>query len=90
MDFRQASDRLMEAGVTLPEIAEALGAAYTTVRAWRLDPGSASFRAPPPGWEPKLARLARKRASTLQQLADQLERRAEGAAGKRARTAGGA
>lgn len=74
MDFKKATDRAMEGGVGLPEIAEAVGVAYTTVRAFRLAKGSSSRRPPPDGWERALARLVRKRARDLEQLAKELER----------------
>jgi hypothetical protein len=74
MKFKTATDELLEKGVTLPEIAEALGAAYTTVRAWRLDPASPSYRTPPDDWAPSLAKLVRTRHKELGKLAEQLER----------------
>lgn len=74
MGFQEATDALMAEGVTLEEIAETLGVAYTTVRAYRLDPRSASYRKPPKGWGPPLARLARSQSGRLANLADQLER----------------
>jgi hypothetical protein len=73
MDFRAATAALMAEGVTLEEIAQALGVAYTTARAYRLEPSSTSFRAPPDGWEPALAKLAKTRGRALAKLAKQLE-----------------
>lgn len=73
MDFNQATDRMMARGVTLQEMADALGVAHTTMRAFRLDPGSDSYRRPPPDWQPKLAELARRRGSELEGLAEELE-----------------
>ncbi len=63
----------MELGVSLEEIGDALGIAYTTVRATRLDPDSANYRRPPEEWRPKLAALARERGGELQGLAEELE-----------------
>ena len=77
MDFGEATDRLMSAGVTLKEIGDALGAAHTTVRAFRLDPATASYRRPPDGWPAKLAALAAGRGGQLQELAAELEGAAE-------------
>ncbi len=74
MNFKSATDELLGSGVTLPEIAIALGVAYTTVRAFRLDPGSSSYRTPPEGWRARLARLARQRADDLVRLAEEIER----------------
>jgi hypothetical protein len=76
MDFKTATDELMAKGVSLPEIAEAFGAAYTTVRAWRLDPSSASYRRPPEDWAPRLAQLARERGGEFVALSRNLERAA--------------
>ncbi len=74
MDFVGATDALMAAGVTLPEIAAALDVRYSTVRAWRLPGSSPSYRRPPTGWGPKLAALASSRGRALQELAAELER----------------
>ncbi len=76
MDFVRATDALMAAGVTLPEIAAALGVEYATVRAYRLPATSPSQRRVPAGWAPKLAALAAARGGKLQDLAAQLERAA--------------
>jgi hypothetical protein len=73
MEFSSATDRLMAAGVSLQEIGEALGIAYTTVRAQRLDPASASYRRPPEDWRPRLAKLAQGRGLELVALAEELE-----------------
>lgn len=73
MEFGAATDRMMAAGVTLQEMAKALRVAHTTMRAFRLDPGSDSYRRPPDGWKPKLAEFARRRGRALQHLANVLE-----------------
>lgn len=72
MTFSEATDRLMAAGVTLQEIAEALGVAHQTARVMRLDPSSDSHRRPPEDWRPRLARLANERGAALQDLAEDL------------------
>jgi len=72
MDFKEATDALMEAGVTLAEVAEALGVVHGTVRQARLDPSASSYRKPPPGWRPRLADLARERGGRLLGLADKI------------------
>ncbi|MGH7573663.1 MAG: hypothetical protein ACREM1_00820 [Longimicrobiales bacterium] len=74
MDFVQATDRLMAAGITLQEMAEALGVAHNTVRVARLDPASPSYRRPPAEWRRVLSRLAWGRGGDLMKIADQLER----------------
>ena len=75
MDFQEATDKLMARGASLAEIADALGIAYTTVRAARLDPDSSSYRPPPGDWAPKLAAFARDRGGELQALAQELGER---------------
>lgn len=74
MDFVQATDQLMAAGITLQEMAEALGVAHNTVRVARLDPASSSYRRPPAEWRAVLARLARRRGGDLLKLADKIEK----------------
>jgi hypothetical protein len=74
MDFRAATDRLMERGVPARKVAEALGLRPNTVRAMRLAAESEHRRSPPDGWEPVLARLARERGGELLELAEELER----------------
>jgi len=74
MDFIGATDALMAAGVTLPEIAEALGVQYSTVRAWRLPVSSPSYRRPPTEWRVQLAALAATRGGDLRALAMEIKR----------------
>ncbi|MEZ4414631.1 MAG: hypothetical protein R3E10_02680 [Gemmatimonadota bacterium] len=62
MDFKQATDILLEYGVTLPEIAEALGIAAQTARQARLDPSTEGFRRPPAEWREALAVLAEEKS----------------------------
>lgn len=73
VDFIQATDRLLDRGVSLADIAEGMGLSYATVRAFRLDPESESHRRPPDDWRPKLAKLARGRGEELVELAEELE-----------------
>lgn len=74
MDFVAATDRLMALGVTLEEVAHALGGEqkYGSVKAARLDPDSPNYRRPPEDWRPKLARLAWKRGRELAALGGKL------------------
>ena len=73
MDFQEATDKLMAHGAPLGDIAEALGIAYTTIRAARLSPRSLSYRPPPDGWKPKLVAFAREKGGELVKLAEELE-----------------
>jgi|GEM_PF-3321492 len=68
MDFKEATDRLLAAGVDLREIAEAVGLGHQYVRAMRLAPGAKSARPSPPPekWGPPLVALARARIEALQ------------------------
>jgi orotate phosphoribosyltransferase-like protein len=71
MDFKKATDELM-AGMTRGQIADALGVSEATVRQARLDDAAKAHRNPPEGWEVKVAKLARERASRLTRLAERL------------------
>ncbi len=69
MTFTEATDALMERGITLPEVASVLGVAHATVRAYRLDPHSPNRRTPAPGWEARLADMAEARGKALHEVA---------------------
>lgn len=68
MTFKEATDRLLAAGVDLREIADALGVGHQYVRAMRAERGAKVWRAPPPPekWRPALAALARARIEALE------------------------
>jgi len=72
VDFKTATDRVSGC-ISHAEIAEAAGVSIQSIRQARLDPGTASYRSPPPGWQVILARLARNRGSELNEFADELE-----------------
>lgn len=78
MTFNEATDALLADGVSLNEIADALGVSYATAKQARLAPDNAAHRRPPVGWEPKLIQLARDRRRSLGEslggFADQLSR----------------
>lgn len=73
MDFKEATDRATGSCITLADIGEACGVTHHAVRRARLEGTASSFRQPPEGWERCLARLARKRAAELTNLANDLE-----------------
>lgn len=73
MQFKGATDRLLEAGVTLPELAEEIGCSAGLLRQARLDPDASSYRSPPDGWREAAARVARRRGGDLCELAEDLE-----------------
>lgn len=73
MDFKEATTRLGELGLTHEEIGDALGLAAATIRAARLNPDSPSYRRPPEDWRPKLQELARGRGGSFEELAEELE-----------------
>ena len=70
-DFVSATDVLfLRTGPQ--QLAIEIGCAATSIRQARLVVGTKGHRAPPPGWEAVVARLARQKAAELQRLADQL------------------
>jgi len=77
VDYRESTDALMAAGVTVAEIAEALGVQHATARAYRMDPKAAGYRRPPAGWEDGLAALAHDRGQELQELAERIRGQGE-------------
>ena len=72
MNFKEATDLLMETGFTADEIGEGLALAAQTVRAMRLDPSSDSHRAPAADWRQELAKLARRRGQKLEGFSKKL------------------
>jgi len=75
MDFREATDRVTSACITLADIAAAAGVSDNAIRRARLNPRSGdSYRSPPEGWQAAIARLARQRAKELEALARRLEK----------------
>lgn len=75
MQFKAATDRAMELGVRVREIAEALDVSDGSIKAARLPKDSPSYRDPPSGWAAGLRRLCRGRSEALDQLAEELEAR---------------
>jgi hypothetical protein len=77
MDFKVATD-ILSRRITADEIADAAGVSISSIARARLDPTSSAYRSPPEDWETVLARLARGRSDDLKQLAEQLDRQAQG------------
>lgn len=73
VDFKTATDRLLEAGITLGELADKIGVSRDLVTRARMDPTSEHHRSPPDGWREAARRLAEKRGGELCELADDLE-----------------
>lgn len=73
MDFREATDLLSNACITLQDIADAAGVSPNAIRRARLGGGSEHARKPPADWEYVLAQLARNRANALLKIAKRLE-----------------
>lgn len=71
MNFKQATDALI-AGVTLEDLAEAIGVSVQAVRQARSAEGTTSYRTPPQGWEAAVAMLASRRAEKLEKLSNKL------------------
>lgn len=70
VDFKEATDQLLELGVTLGELAEEMGGSEWTIRQARLDPDSDSYRSPPSDWQLAISRLCSRRAQELAKLAE--------------------
>lgn len=73
MDFKDASGRLMDLGVSLREMAEHMGVSRSALNQARLDPKATGYRTPPDNWRTKLAELARARGGELVGVADEIE-----------------
>lgn len=73
MDFKTVTDRLLEAGCRVDEIAKELGVSAALLYQARLDPKASGYRSPPEGWEAAAARVARRRGGQLCELATELE-----------------
>lgn len=71
MDFKSATDELL-VGVTLQDVAVALGVSVQSVRQARVAEGAAGRRPPPQGWAGAVARLAKARAKRLGRLAERM------------------
>jgi len=74
MTFLEATKELLARAVSLDDIANEAGVELLAIRRARLDPSNASYENPPLNWQQAMARLARKRARSLEALADQMER----------------
>ena len=72
MDFRKATDELC-ASITHDKFAKELKSSVAAIRQARLGSTAKAHRNPPEGWERVAARLAKKRARELLQLAARLE-----------------
>lgn len=69
MDFKEATDVLTDC-ISLSDVAEAAGVALNSVARARME--GPNSRPPPEGWEAVVARLARRRAGDLEELARDL------------------
>ncbi len=74
MTFLEATQELMARAISLDDVAHEVGVDILAIRRARLDPSNASYEKPPLNWQEAMARLARKRARSLEALADQWER----------------
>lgn len=75
MDFREATDELSRAGISLREQARALGLSYQTLAQMRMDREASGYRSPPDPqvWRPALRSLVLDRSVRLAGLADALD-----------------
>ncbi len=74
MDFKEATDRLIELDVPLRDLAGELGVSHALLIAARLDPENPNSRRPPDGWREAVKRIAERRKGELGALAEELER----------------
>ena len=74
MAFLEVTDDLLQLGVSLREISQALGCSYASVRQARLPRDHSGHRSPPPGWRLRLAAWLRARAGELEAVAAELEK----------------
>lgn len=70
--FRDVTDQLT-AAVTLADLANEIRVSHGLMRQARLATSASSYRSPPAGWEQAVATLARRRASQLLSLADEID-----------------
>ena len=73
LTFKEATDLLIQR-LTVADVAKACGSHVNSVERARLDPKTRSYREPPTGWIPAVARLARHRGMQLISLAERLEK----------------
>lgn len=71
MDFKEATDRLLER-ITTADLAGELGISRNAMARARLDPATRGFRPPPADWQAAVARLADERAARLLRLKREL------------------
>lgn len=71
MNFKKATDELCS-GISHRELADALGVSVPSVRQARLPDEANAHRNPPGGWEPVMARLAKRQAEHFRRLAERL------------------
>ena len=74
MDFRDATGKLIELGVTLREMADAMGVSHSLLIQARMHPSAKGHRRPPDQWRKVLRALAAKRGKAFAELAKELER----------------
>jgi hypothetical protein len=73
VDFREATGRLIELGVTLREMADAMGVSHSLLVQARMDPSTKGHRNPPDQWREALREIAVKRGKSFAELAKKLE-----------------
>jgi hypothetical protein len=74
VDFRGATGKLIELGVTLREMADAMGVSHSLLVQARMHPSAKGHRNPPDQWREALQGIAAKRGKAFAELAKKLER----------------
>ncbi len=71
--FHEATSRLVLSSISIQDVAKETGVEARVIRGSGLDPSNPSYRIPPPNWRDVFITLARKRATDLLALVDELE-----------------
>lgn len=79
MDFKKATDELLT-GVTLEDLASAMGVSVQSVRQARASDGTTAHRQPPQEWERAVVRLAEQQERRFRALGQRLSKRSRGTA----------
>jgi hypothetical protein len=74
VDFREATGKLIDLGVTLREMADAMGVSHSLLVQARMDSSASGYRKPPDQWREVLRDIARRRGKAFAELARKLEK----------------
>ena len=72
MEFKEATDRLIDAGVSIADLAREMKVSEQALRQARLSPAAKGYRKPPDGWKAAVIKLTSERARMLFQIGNRL------------------